>query len=927
MPHADLPVYRDGFFEKFLADLPGTPTLAQIEQQQPAGQPAVLMGDYVEYSGPALTPLPNASITPQFAVRVEAGGSPQTYVMLWVVERFDVATDSPETIARILADFRPPTASGSAESSSISSDLARTWSQALTADAVRQALARNLSDITAAPAGLPTSDLEALRTFLGHFGTYKADGSYYAKGAVAEGTFPAGVSEAYLAPDTGNLAEVKLPRAAFYCYALVTERLWNPQADPSRVRQLVYRIEDRGADAPDRWRLALIHTVGASQTGAAPFSRFIFFQAGVGLGLAVAESARRTLDSAAAALIEQLPGRLADLPATLADPSTPIVGTQESPYILFIGAVTEAFPATDLPEGVIADGEGAIRIFRCPPQHAMALAERTDIENLELSANVYMDMQQAMAEINMAGRVFPAGITAANTGQGVVVGIIDSGIDGGHPAFLGRSDDPTRSRIHSVWNLWQSGGDSPLVRSGNNAAYRSMNFGREYIGHDEVITTRDHPIGHGTHVSGIAAGRAFGTTWPGGIAPAATLVVVSVGTVSGFVNDVVAGVKYCFQKATELGLPCVVNISLGTERHSHDGTDPLSIALTQLVSQNRVPASGLGTLPSAMPSYIEGRVVCASAGNLRGDNVHWQASIPAGGDVSVLYQPFDGGATSDHADDGVTFWAYNEDATTVRLRLSTRHSSNAVLATPEVPLMSMNRANTTNLAGGLRVNIHNGPERPNNRHFSPEIYWLRPAPAAPVATAPWIIRIRNEGRSACVIHGFCAFREHRGRFIFDAAQTNPLIGVTYTPDQLRQFESHKISTPGTANGTICVAAFTSRLGGFGAVVDELAPFSSPGPMRAVGPGQRAIDVALPGDPITSAKAWTTADPTRGVTDMSGTSMASPMMTGVVAYLLQLNRRLTTGQIRTRIELAATRRATDPIDDWGLGRLDVSRLQP
>jgi subtilisin family serine protease len=97
-------------------------------------------------------------------------------------------------------------------------------------------------------------------------------------------------------------------------------------------------------------------------------------------------------------------------------------------------------------------------------------------------------------------------------------------------------------------------------------------------------------------------------------------------------------------------------------------------------------------------------------------------------------------------------------------------------------------------------------------------------------------------------------------------------------------------------------------------------------MRAVGAGQRAIDVALPGDTISSARASTT-DPSRGVHDMSGTSMASPMMTGLVAYLLQMNRNLTTGQVRTRIELAASRRATDAIEDWGLGRLDASKLQP
>jgi subtilisin family serine protease len=924
MPHADLQAYRDGFLQKFLSELPGAPTLAALEQQQPAGQPLVLSGDYIEYAGPPLTPLPDASVKPQFAIRTEAAGKTQTFVMLWMVERLDVATDSAETMARILADFRPATKVGAAEREGLAAELAQKWSKALAADPVRSALAKNLGDIDAVPAGVPAADLDALRSFLAHFGTYKEDGTYYAKGAVAPNAFPAGASAAYLAPDTGNLAEVRLHRDSFYAYALAPETWWSPQADPQRFRQLVFRIEDRGTDASDRWYLALLHTVAARETGAGVAARLIFFHAGVGLGLALPGSASRTLGAAAAGFIERLVAQPGPVDAALDDAATPVVGRQDAPYVLFIGSVTEQFPSTPLPDGLIADGEGAVKVFRCPPQHALALAGRDDIENLELASNIYLDMQNAMKELNAAGRIFPAGVTAANTGKGVVIGIVDSGIDGGHPAFLGHLDDATRSRIHAIWNLSESGSDSPYKRSEKNQAYKAMDFGKEYRGHAEVIAAPDAGY-HGTHVAGIAAGTKVGA-WPGGVAPGATIVVAGLGsgTAAGFITDVVVGVKYCFQKATELGLPCVVNISMSTTRHPHDATDPLSIALTQLVSQNRVPATGLAATVSAIPAYLDGRIICASAGNLRGDNLHWQATIPAGGEVSVLYQPFSIDPTSARTEDGVNFWAFNEDATTVRLRMSTRHSTNPVLATPEVPLMGSSRAQSTNLPGGLRVNLHNGPERPNNRHFSPEVYWIRPAPAAPVATAPWIIRLRNESQSACVIHGFAAYRDQMGRFIFDPAQTLPLLGITYTAAELQLFESHKVGTPGTAHGTICVAALTSEPG-LTTAVGELAPFSSPGPLRAAAPGQRAIDVTVPGHGVLSARA-ATADPARGFMNLSGTSMATPVMTGVVAAMLQMNPRLTTAQVRTRLELASTRRATDKVDDWGLGRLDFAKLK-
>jgi subtilisin family serine protease len=825
-------------------------------------------------------------------------------------------------MARILADFRRPSASGTDSSEGLTSEVATAWSRALSTDAVRQALAVNLSTITAVPAGLPTSNLNEMKTFLLHFGTYKENGDYYAKGAVAEGQFPQGVSPAYLAPDTGNVAEIRLQRDLFYCSALVSERLWNPQADASSFRQLVYRIEDQGEQVTDRWRLALLHTAAVKREGSEVFNRFIFFYAPVGLGLEIPESARTTIAPSTASFLEQLPAHMSDLGSSLQNPDTPLVGSEQAPYVLLLGTVTQDFPQTDLPEDVIADGTGAVRAFRCPPAHVMALATRPDILELTVSTPIWKGMVDARREVNIAARTFPAGITAANTGRGVVVGIVDTGIDGAHPAFLGRHDDATKSRIHSVWNMWESGGDSPFKRSGKRDPYRSMNFGKEYIGHDEVVTAADSD-GHGTHVSGIAAGRPVGT-WPGGISPGATIVVAGVGTQGGFINDVVAGVKYCFQKATELGLPCVVNISLNTERHSHDGTDPLSISLTQLVSADFVPAVGLGTLPSAMPAYIDGRIICGSAGNFRGDDLHWQETIPAGGTVSLLYEPFRSGTTSTLRDDGITFWAYNEDGSTARLRISATDSANPLLATGEVGLRTSTAAVTTPppttpaWPGGLRVNIHNGPERPNNRHYNPEIYWIRSTPASPVASSPWIVRIRNTASSPCVIHGFAAFREHRGRFIFATAQTQPLIGVTYTPAQLASFETHKVGTPGTAPGLICVAAFTSNDSTGTTAAGELAPFSSPGPLRAAGPGRRAIDVAAPGHEVLSAQAGT-----GGFVAMSGTSMASPMVTGLVAALLQIHPNLDTGEVVNRLEIACRRRPIDSVEDWGLGRIDAA----
>jgi subtilisin family serine protease len=79
-------------------------------------------------------------------------------------------------------------------------------------------------------------------------------------------------------------------------------------------------------------------------------------------------------------------------------------------------------------------------------------------------------------------------------------------------------------------------------------------------------------------------------------------------------------------------------------------------------------------------------------------------------------------------------------------------------------------------------------------------------------------------------------------------------------------------------------------------------------------------VALPGHAIVSAGAGT-----GGLLTMSGTSMSTPVMTGLTAALMQINDKLDTGDLRIKLENSATRRTADTVEDWGLGRVDASVL--
>ena len=108
--------------------------------------------------------------------------------------------------------------------------------------------------------------------------------------------------------------------------------------------------------------------------------------------------------------------------------------------------------------------------------------------------------------------------------------------------------------------------------------------------------------------------------------------------------------------------------------------------------------------------------------------------------------------------------------------------------------------------------------------------------------------------------------------------------------------------PAAYPGVIAVCASTG--------VDSLAGFSNRGPwISIVAPGQ---DIISTGNGGPSDYLW-----------MSGTSMASPFVTGLSAYLLDLNPSLTPDQIKTIIEISADNLGGDFFDyGWGYGRVNV-----
>ncbi len=180
-------------------------------------------------------------------------------------------------------------------------------------------------------------------------------------------------------------------------------------------------------------------------------------------------------------------------------------------------------------------------------------------------------------------------------GAGVVVGIIDTGIDPAHGDFRTRDG---RSRV--AWLIDFSRPPAGFHPSLEEAYGCSNESGRTCAVYsaanlDELIansTQNDEPrdvFGHGTHVASLATSNGlsqFSRPKYVGVAPEATLVVARVTRTAAnqiLDGDILDATTFVFERAAVLGMPAVANVSLGSDFGPHDGTSALERGLAEHV--------------------------------------------------------------------------------------------------------------------------------------------------------------------------------------------------------------------------------------------------------------------------------------------------------------------------------------------------------
>ena len=218
---------------------------------------------------------------------------------------------------------------------------------------------------------------------------------------------------------------------------------------------------------------------------------------------------------------------------------------------------------------------GQVRTFQVPLRSIEKFMALPDFTQLSIS-NVFQpllnkSLPSARVDSVHAGYNLPQ----AYKGKDVIVAILDIGFDFTHPAFL--DSTLTSSRIIGVWNQ-----ADPTLNPPSGYFYGS------YYSSQAAIQQRGRDYDnqfHGTFVAAIAAGNSVETPY-NGVAPSADLLLVSMRNFSA--ASIIDALTFASNTATKAGKPIVLNMSFGTYQGPKDGTSLWDKVLNELSGQGRI---------------------------------------------------------------------------------------------------------------------------------------------------------------------------------------------------------------------------------------------------------------------------------------------------------------------------------------------------
>ncbi len=463
-------------------------------------------------------------------------------------------------------------------------------------------------------------------------------------------------------------------------------------------------------------------------------------------------------------------------------------------------------------------------------------------------------------------------------GRGVMIGIIDTGIDYQHPAF--RYMDNT-SRIFSIWDQTIQDGEAP----------DGFTFGSEYNKETINLALRSqNPLsivpsvdtnGHGTGVSSIIAGNPNTQYGFSGIVPEAELVVVKLKEAKNnlrrlhFIpedatcyqeSDIMLGMRYVLSIAQSLRKPLAICIALGTSQSGHSGQGALS-SYVDYVSQ------------------LSQRGIAVSAGNEGNTDRHYYQNV-----LNTPYTTdFELNVGNNDKLFSMEIWPYAPSRLTIEVISPTGESTPIIY--PRLGIC--NRFSFVFNQSAIWINNVNFEEETGDQLIL--IRFENPVPGI------WQFRVQNLENEAFSFHAWLP----SGNLI-----SNETFFLEPNPDTT-------ITSPGNAVHALTVTAYNH-------INDSILIESSRGYTRT---NQIKPDIAAPGFEIPCAA------PDNKYAVLTGTGAAAAHATGILAMVLEWavvrgNYTSITGNDINRLIMRGAYRdptLTFPNQIWGYGRVDVNGL--
>lgn len=213
---------------------------------------------------------------------------------------------------------------------------------------------------------------------------------------------------------------------------------------------------------------------------------------------------------------------------------------------------------------------GGYAVVTIPETEIDAFSRRTQVEFVEKPKRLYFATAQGKrASCISSVQTGREGLS----GEGILVGAADSGIDYFHPDF--RNEDGT-TRILKLWDQTVPGNPPKGYVTGSEYTEEEIN---EALSLSETEGRRLVPVrdisGHGTAVLGIAAGNGRASSGENrGVAYKSGIIAVKLGVPreDSFprTTELIQAVDYLVRQSLELGMPMAINLSFGNNYGSHE---------------------------------------------------------------------------------------------------------------------------------------------------------------------------------------------------------------------------------------------------------------------------------------------------------------------------------------------------------------------